>query len=120
MIACHDLSEGFIPLQQPVQRLQLLQIFGDKRLAPMRLDEGPEPLAEASGLSGDAIQLSRNSPRPQRIENFGWHKARLLEPSQETVAAVDPVDLPVHRRGDRVQEIQAGCVGGEDGGWAAR
>jgi hypothetical protein len=120
MIAPHNSSERFIPFEQPVQRLQLLQVFGDERPASMSMNEGPEPLSKLSGLSRDAIQLSRNSLRPQAVQHLGRHEARLLQPTQEALAAVDPVDLPVHRRGDRVQEIQAERIGGEEGGWAER
>ena len=76
-------------------------------------NESPEPFAQASRLSRDIVEFSGHGLCPQRLECFGRHELRLLQPGQQTVAVVDPVDFRVDRRRNRIEEIQAKRVGDE-------
>ena len=118
MILGHDSTEPFIALEQPVQRLQLTQVSRSER-PPFALPNEPsEPLAKASRLRRDVVELPRHPLCLQRFKRFRGYQLRLLQPRQHAIAVVDPVDLLVHWRGDRVQEIQTERVGDEYGGRA--
>src|SRR3546814_6812877 len=54
----HDLAEGFVALQQTVQRLQRIQTVQRQRAAPMRLHEAPEPFPQASGPVRDLVEFA--------------------------------------------------------------
>ena len=115
MVAGHDSPEPFIAFQQPVQRFQLAQVYRSEWPAFAPPNEPSEPFAQASRLSRDVVELSRHRPRPQCFKRISWYELRLLQPGQQTVAVIDPVDFRVHRSGNRIQEIQAERVGNEYG-----
>jgi hypothetical protein len=78
----HDSPEPFIAFEQPVERLQLTQIFR-REWPPFALPNEPsEPFAQASRLNRDIVELSRHSLCPQRLERFGRHELRLLQPDR--------------------------------------
>ena len=85
MVAGHDSPEPFIAFEQPVERLQLAQIFR-REWPPFALPNEPsEPFAQASSLNRDIVELSRHGLCPQRLERFGRHELRLLQPDRQTV-----------------------------------
>ena len=67
----HDSTEPFIAFEQPVQRLQLTQVVCRKWLPFALPDERSEPLAKASRLSRDVVELPGNRLCPQRFKRFG-------------------------------------------------
>jgi hypothetical protein len=113
LVLGHDSTEPLIAREQPVQRLQLAEVVGSERLPFALPDELPEPFAKASRLRRDIVELAGHPLCPQRFEGFRRNELRLLQPRQQTIAIADPVDRLVHRRGHRVQKIQAERVGDE-------
>ncbi|MNT70802.1 hypothetical protein D3C72_2092260 [compost metagenome] len=116
----HDLPKPFVSFKQSVQRRQLLDIRDAERLSFTAQHKFPEPLAQASGLRRDAIELAGHGLCAQRIQRACRHKARLLYPRQEAATAVYPVDLHIGRRGDGVEEIKSHCIGNEYRGRAVK
>ena len=76
-------------------------------------DEASEPLALCPRLVRQLVEFARTSLRPKRSQNVVLrHQPGLVQPVQESIAIVDPVNDGIDRRGDRVQEIQAGRASG--------
>ncbi len=109
-------GEPFIVFEQPVQRLQLVQVFCAEWPSFVLPNESSEPFAKASRLSRDVVELSRHRLGAQGFKRISRYELRLLQPGQETVAVVDPVDFDVHWGSNRIQEIQTERVGEEHGG----
>jgi len=118
MVVGHDSPEPLVAFEQPVQRLQLANIFRSERPSLARPNEPSEPFAQASRLSRDVVEFSGRRLCPQGCQRLRWYELRLLQPGQQAIAAIDPVDLRINRSGHRIQEIQTGRVGNEYGGRA--
>ena len=113
MVARHDPVKSLIALQQPIERAKLFQGVGAKRLPFAVINEFSKPFSERARLGGNTVEFTRLRPSSQRPQRVWRHKLRLLQPSQKSLTILDPVDLGIHGRGNRVQEIKRGCVGNE-------
>jgi len=103
-------SANGVAFQQAVERVELRQIRRLQRPPLVRLHEAPEPLAQMPCLIGDLIELAGQRQASHAAKNVSRHQPRLAEPIQQALAVVDPIDWPVERSGDRVEEIEAGRV----------
>ena len=64
-------------------------------------------------LVGDLIQFAGRRLLDQRVQRLRRNKVGLSQPSDEAVAAVEPVDWLIDRRRDRVEEVEAKRIGDE-------
>ena len=76
----------------------------------------PEPLAQAPGLIRHLVEFARKRARANALECIGRQQLRLLQPAQQSLAVIDPVDRGFDRRRDRIQEIQSGRVADKNRG----
>ena len=113
------LAKRLVSFQEPVQRLELTEIVSRQGPSLVIADETSEPLAQRPRLVRQLVEFARTSLRPKRSQGVVRDKPGLVQPVQESIAIVDPVNHGIDRRGDRVQEIQAGQVGNENSSGAA-
>ena len=82
---------------------------GTAKLPEMDYGAGPED----ARLLGDLVQFAACCSLGQPMQHMRWDKVGFSQPRDETVAAVKPINRPVERRRDGVQEIEAERVGNE-------
>src|SRR5665213_478167 len=100
MLTRHDPTKSLVTLQQPIERPKVFQIV-DAKWPPLAVtNELSEPVSKRARLGGNAVEFSRHRLGSQRLERFRRHKLRLLQPSQKSLAILDPVDLSVGRCGN--------------------
>ena len=112
-IECYP-AECFIALQKPIQGGELADCPGWKRAAHVLAYKASEPLAQRTRFAGDLVEFSKRGSLSRRIQRLLRDKVRFSEPYGEAFAAIEPVNGPIDRRGDGVEEIEAGQVGDED------
>ncbi len=102
-----------IALEQLIQGFDLTQIFGDQR-PPLPLpDKSPEPLAQIACPRRNVVEFGSRGPDTYFFEGCAGHQLRLFQPGKQAFPVADPVDFFIHRRCDRVQEIEARRIGDE-------
>ena len=107
-------AECFIALQKPIQGGELADCPGRKRAAHVLAHKASEPLAQRARFAGDFVEFSQRGSLSRRIQRLLRNKVRFSEPHGEAFAAIEPVNGPIDRRGDGVEEIEAGRVGDEE------
>ena len=70
----NDPVEGVIALQQTIQRLQFGKTFRRQRMPLVLTHKAPEPLAQASCLIRDLVELAGECLRPNVLERLRGHK----------------------------------------------
>lgn len=100
-------AECIVTFEELVQGFQFLQRLGRERSAHIAANEASEPFAQGAGLICNFVQFARHRSRLQRLQCIRWNKLGLLQPLQETIAAVEPVNRCVDWRRDGVEEIEA-------------
>lgn len=106
-LGLHDSAEGFVALEQEVERFQGAQILCRERLSLVPRDKAPEPFAQRPSLIRNLVELARQRLRPDGPQHIDRHKLGLFQPIQQTFAVIDPIDRRINRRRDRIEEIQS-------------
>lgn len=71
----------------------------------MFVNKASEPLAQSASLIRNFVQLTGHRSRFQGVQYIRWNKLGLRQPTQQAIAAVEPVNGFIGRRRDGVQEI---------------
>ena len=110
------LAERFVAFQKPVQRTELAKRLWRERAPHVLLDKASEPFAQITSLVGHLVQFTWHRSLLHGVQRICWNKLGLIQPLEETIAALEPVDRSVDRRRDGIQKIEAERVGDESSG----
>ena len=117
------LAEPFVAREELVQGREFVDRLGRERPPHMLAHKTSEPLAQSARLCGDFVQFAWRGLRGQRSQHARRNEVGLGEPSDETIAAVEPINRRIDWRRDRIQEVEAeesamkkaGCLSGVTG-----
>ncbi len=81
----------------------------------MRRHKTAEPFAQVPGLGRHLVEFAGQGVGADAVQHGLGDQFRLAQPIQQPFAIGDPIDRNVDGRRDRIEEIQAGRVGDEQG-----
>jgi hypothetical protein len=80
---------------------------------------GGRPAHASGGLLHRGLEFTGESIGSRRVGGIAGHEVGTFESGQKVLAVREPLDLDIHRRGDRVEEVEANRIGNESRFWAS-